>query len=98
MRDHGWRAPECADEEMRDALPGLAHGRLAAPERRAVEAHLAACASCTAELAVLRDLRGALVTGAPALDLERLAAGVIAGTRRPAADPDVVPLAPRREA
>jgi hypothetical protein len=98
MRDHGDdRAPECADEAMRDALPALDHGRLPAAERRALEAHLERCAACVAELSLLRGARTALADRAPTVDFERLAAGVIAGTRRPASGTEVVPLAPRVE-
>ncbi|GLC27301.1 zf-HC2 domain-containing protein [Roseisolibacter agri] len=98
MRDHsGNQAPECADEAMRDALPALEHGRLAERERRAVEAHLAGCGACTAELALLRDVRGAVGGDAPPLDLDRLALAVVAATVRPAASAptNVIPLAPR---
>lgn len=100
MRDHnGSPAPECADEAMRDALPALEHGRLREHERRAVESHLAVCASCADELALLREVRLSMRAAAPRLDLDRLAATVAAATR-PAAvaratDADVIPLAPR---
>lgn len=98
MRDHnGTPAPECADEAMRDALPALEHGRLTERERRAVESHLAVCASCADELALLREVRLSMRAAAPRLDLDRLAATVAAATR-PAAMPrraDVIPLAPR---
>ena len=98
MPDHNdSQAPECADEAMRDALPGLDHGRLAERERRALEAHLAGCAACSAELALLRDARLAVTSATPRLDLDRLALAVVAATVRPAggARADVIPLAPR---
>ena len=99
MRDQsGNQAPECADEAMRDALPAFEHGRLADRERRAVEAHVVGCDACTAELALLRDVRGAVGGDASTLDLDRLALAVVAATLRPsvpAGRADVIPLAPR---
>jgi anti-sigma factor RsiW len=97
MREiNGDRAPECADEAMRDALPALDHGRLPGSERRAVEAHLAVCASCVEELALLRDVRTSLTAAAPSLDLDRLARAVAASTRVATAEgAEVIPLAPR---
>ena len=64
---------DCANVEVRDALPALEHGRLPEGERRRVERHVEACAACAAELALLRDVRGLVGAGAPALDLDRLA-------------------------
>jgi anti-sigma factor RsiW len=100
MREiNGSRAPECADEAMRDALPSLDHGRLPVDERQAVEAHVTVCASCAEELALLRDVRRSMTATAPRLDLDRLAAAVAASTRAaPTERPDVVPIAPRLEA
>jgi hypothetical protein len=93
---NGSRAPECADEAMRDALPSLDHGRLPAAERQAVEAHVAVCAYCAVELTLLRDLRASLAATAPRVDLERIALAVAASTRPAVAEhADVVPIAPR---
>lgn len=80
----------CADDGVRDALPALLHGRLAGAERARVEAHVAGCAACAAELAVLRDVRGALAAGAPRLELDAIAATVRAATV-PASTPALVP-------
>ena len=76
---------------VRDALPALLHGRLAPGERARVQAHLTGCAPCRTELALLTLVRDAHREAAPALSLERIAAGVRArtlrsvdGTQRPA--------------
>lgn len=79
MRDHR-QAPDGADDGVRDLLPALLHGRLAGAERVRVEAHVAACATCATELALLRDVRGAVTAGAPRLDLAAVAAAVRAAT------------------
>ncbi|MGZ8413421.1 MAG: zf-HC2 domain-containing protein [Gemmatirosa sp.] len=97
MRDlNESRAPECADEAMRDALPALDHGRLPMVERQAVEAHVSVCAPCAEELALLRDVRQSVAAATPRLDLDRLAAAVAAATRPALAEgADVIPIAPR---
>lgn len=99
MRDRGL---ECANVEMRDALPSLAHARLSAGERQAVESHLEECVACTRELALLREVGGVLHAAGPTLDLERLAAAVTAATRAPSRAAsrraDVIPLAPHQAA
>ena len=109
MRDHmrddaRFGAPECAEVELRDALPALEHGRLSDGDRRRLERHLEVCAACEAELALLRDVRMLATGGAPALDLDRIAAAVSGATVRPRAgqaneqvDERVVSLAARRE-
>ena len=105
MRDHmrddaRFGAPECAEVELRDALPALEHGRLSDGDRRRLERHLEVCAACEAELALLRDVRMLATGGAPALDLDRIAAAVSGATVRPraaAADERVVSLAAHRE-
>jgi len=45
---------------MRDLLPEVLHGRTALAERALVEAHLATCAECRAELALIGDMRDSL--------------------------------------
>ena len=66
---------ECTNGEMRDLLPELVNGRLDAMTQLAVEAHVAECAECAAELALLRALRPALMRG-PVVDAQRIAAVV----------------------
>lgn len=71
---------DCPNAAMRDALPLLASGRLDAIARSAVETHVAGCADCAAELAVLRAAHAAYPV--PGFDATRVAAGVVAGTVR----------------
>ena len=66
---------DCPNGAMRDLLPDLLHDRLSPVERREVEAHLASCADCRAELALLGDLRASL-RQAPVVDVARIAASV----------------------
>ena len=66
---------ECPNANVRDLLPDLVHGRLDAETRVMVEAHLAGCADCAAEHALLRDLRASL-RRTPHLDLAAIAAAV----------------------
>jgi anti-sigma factor RsiW len=77
---------ECTNGELRDLLPELVNGRLDAETRQSVEAHVASCAECADELALLRALRPALMRE-PAIDAQRIAAAVRAqavGTARSA--------------
>ena len=67
---------ECTNLEMRDLLPDYARGALADAAVAAVERHLADCASCRAELAVVRNAQAVLgVT--PRVDTSRIAAAVV---------------------
>ncbi len=70
---------ECTNGEMRDLLPELVNGRLDAELQLAVEAHVAECAECAAEVTLLRSLRPALMS-APVIDTQRIAAAVRAQT------------------
>lgn len=56
---------DCSNGEMRDLLPRLLNDTVEVLERASVEGHLAACAECRAELALLGALRESLrpVTG-----------------------------------
>lgn len=67
---------ECLNEEMRDLLPLLAHGSLAAGEADRVRAHAAGCATCAAELAVLETSRLVLQASAPRVDVTAIAQAV----------------------
>ncbi|MEO6446066.1 MAG: zf-HC2 domain-containing protein [Gemmatimonadaceae bacterium] len=51
---------DCLNIEMREMLPDLLHGSLDEPTRRGVEQHVAQCAECEAELALLTEARRAL--------------------------------------
>jgi anti-sigma factor RsiW len=66
---------DCPNADVRDLLPDLVNGRLDAESRAAVEAHIATCADCGAEVALLRDLRASL-RHTPRLDLSAIAAAV----------------------
>lgn len=63
---------DCPNAEIRDLLPGYAHDRLSAAERAIVEAHLATCDECGAELALIRAAARALGR-LPEVDVERIA-------------------------
>jgi anti-sigma factor RsiW len=72
---------DCQNVEVRDLLPELLHEALPAGRRALVEAHVADCADCAAELDVLRLVRAttsALVTAR--LDVP----GIVAALPRPA--------------
>jgi anti-sigma factor RsiW len=88
---------DCTNADVRDLLPGYAHGTLGAAERARVESHLAGCADCAAELSLIRAARRALAP-APAVDVARIVAALPMAPARPAAgaEPGVTPLAARR--
>jgi hypothetical protein len=62
---------DCANVEMREQLPELLHGRLDPVARAMVEAHVASCADCAAELELLRAARTAF-SRAPAIDTSKI--------------------------
>ncbi|MEP7002250.1 MAG: zf-HC2 domain-containing protein [bacterium] len=66
---------DCPNADVRDLLPDLVHGRLDAESRALVETHVAACADCKAEVALLRDLRASL-RRSPRVDTAAIAAAV----------------------
>ncbi len=66
---------DCPDADVRDLLPAFVHGRLDAGTRATVEAHLASCDDCRAEVALLRDLRG-VVGGTPRVDVRAIVAAL----------------------
>ena len=73
---------DCPNVEMRERLPDLLHGRLEGAARVEVQAHLAACEACAAELALLQEARRVLER-APAVDVAR----IVAALPRPRAVP-----------
>lgn len=75
---------DCLNEEMRDLLPLLAHGSLAADEADRVRAHLTGCVSCGADLALLETSRLVLQASAPRVDVAAIALAV-SRAARPAA-------------
>jgi hypothetical protein len=66
---------DCPNGDVRDLLPDYLHDRLTPADRRVVDAHLATCAACRDELALLRELRGTL-RRAPAGDMDAIAAAI----------------------
>ena len=66
---------DCPNGEIRDLLPDLLHDRLSASERTRVQRHVETCEECSAELDLLRDLRGTL-RSAPAIDVAAIAAAI----------------------
>jgi hypothetical protein len=71
---------DCPNVEMRERLPELMHGALRAAVATEVRAHVAQCAECRAELALLERVRTAFV--APTIDTSRIVAKLPA-YRRP---------------
>ncbi len=67
---------DCRMDEMRDLLPLLAHDALAPVEAARVRGHVAGCAPCRAELALLGTLRERFEAATPALDIGAITAGV----------------------
>lgn len=59
---------DCLNEGIRDRLPLLAHGTLAAAEVATMRAHVSACAACRVELEVLDLSRQVLAAAAPRVD------------------------------
>jgi anti-sigma factor RsiW len=66
---------DCPNGDVRDLLPDYLHDRLESSARALVERHLADCAACRDELALLRDLRGTL-RRAPRIDVAAVAAAI----------------------
>jgi anti-sigma factor RsiW len=80
---------DCPNGEMRDRLPELLHGQLQGAERAAMEEHVASCADCQAELALLAGMRGAL-SRAPAANV----ADILFAIGKPPIAPAHAPSAP----
>ena len=72
---------DCVNETMRDLLPLLAHDALEAGEVTQVRAHIAVCASCTAELAILEQAQAVFAAATPRVDH----AAILAKLSRPGA-------------
>ncbi|MBY0489077.1 MAG: zf-HC2 domain-containing protein [Gemmatimonadaceae bacterium] len=71
---------KCRTPELQDLLPDFVAESLGDADRVRVTAHLAECDACTADLAILRDVRAARVAVAP-IDVAR----IVAALPRPAA-------------
>jgi len=77
---------DCPREGMRDLLPDLVNGTLAPGVRASVEQHVAGCAVCASELALLRSLQ-ASISRMPKIDTARVAAAVRQATREASGPP-----------
>ncbi len=73
---------DCSNVEIRELLPERAGNALSAADVARVDAHLAGCGLCTAELALIAAARRTLRT-APAIDVARISAAVVAATAVP---------------
>jgi anti-sigma factor RsiW len=62
---------DCLDVTIKDLLPDFVAGRLGETERARVAAHVNACASCAAEVVVLRAA-GRVLGAAPPVDIARI--------------------------
>jgi Putative zinc-finger len=82
----------CGSERAQAALAGYLYGEVDAAERAAIEAHLAICAACSAELAGLGATRSALASWAP--PEAELGFQIVA--REPAAERPAAVLRPAR--
>lgn len=66
---------DCVNAEVRDALPDLVHERLSELDTATMKAHVEACATCRAELALLGEVRSSAPL-APKMDVVRLVAAL----------------------
>ncbi|HET9134122.1 MAG TPA: hypothetical protein VFN90_07450 [Gemmatimonadales bacterium] len=69
------------DQHLTDLLPDLVRGT--EPWTEAARAHLATCAECAGELAMLETIHAEHETRPVTLDVEAITAGVLAGLRAP---------------
>jgi anti-sigma factor RsiW len=69
---------DCPNGLIRDQLPEYVHGVLSADAAALVGAHLAECAECRAEVALLGTVRAALSQGTPVMDVAAIVAAVVA--------------------
>ncbi|HTE47419.1 MAG TPA: zf-HC2 domain-containing protein [Gemmatimonadaceae bacterium] len=67
---------DCPNADIRDQLPDLLNDRLDAGARVAVMMHVDSCADCRAELELLRDLRGAMTSRVPRVDVASIVAAL----------------------
>ena len=74
---------DCPNVEIRELLPERAGGALSAADLARVDGHLASCERCASELALIQAARRTL-RFAPAIDVGRIASGVVTATLAPA--------------
>lgn len=65
---------DCQNIEIREALPELMHGALPEIERARVQEHLDECGDCSAELAIIRAVRGSAPIAS--VDIARIIAAI----------------------
>ncbi len=73
---------DCPNADIRDLLCNAVHDTLSADDRRRVDAHVASCADCAAELALLHRARVILSRSAAQVDVGRIAAAIPARRTR----------------
>lgn len=77
---------DCLNVEIRELLPEYLGGTLSAARRAEVDAHVASCAECADELAVLRLVREAYAES-PAVNVKAIVAALPRKAARPAMRP-----------
>jgi anti-sigma factor RsiW len=70
---------DCVRADLRDALPDLIHDHFDPARTAEVEAHVAGCAECAAELDLLRAAL-ASASSPPTMNIERIAAALPTST------------------
>lgn len=89
---------DCLNEEMRDRLPDLANESLESSARVLVVAHIMECASCAAEIEIIRSARLLIVNSTPRVNV----AAIVGALPRPgtATSPErgVIPIQSARSA
>ena len=73
---------DCMNVEIRELLPERAGGALSAADIARIDAHLADCALCAEELALINTARRTL-RYAPSIDVGRITSRVVAATAAP---------------
>src|SRR5687767_2181563 len=66
---------DCVSTEMHDLLPDVVHGKLGAAKLAEVEAHVASCDACAAELELLRAVVASMPVP-PSMDVQRIVAAL----------------------
>jgi anti-sigma factor RsiW len=87
---------DCPNGTVRDLLPEYAHGALERDEAARVAAHLADCAICREELALLEQIRDGLTRGAPQIDVAAIVRALPSSVLAVGETPRLRVLTPRR--
>ena len=67
---------DCPNAEMRDLLCDVVHRTMPDADCRRVEDHIATCADCSAEIALIRRAHAVLTRRAPAIDTRAIVAAL----------------------